>query len=104
MTLSTEFSTTEAQQEAKQALTVLRDVQGSFNSATRLFEAHRRDIALALDETGLSADAAVRQSINETLTTAAAYEADGMYAVMPTWDLLLSRVARLTRPADHAQG
>ena len=103
MTLSTKFSTTEASQEVQQALRVLRNVRSDFNPATRLFEAHRRDIARALDDAGLGAEATVRRSIDETLATAATYEADGMYAFMPTWDLLLSRVARLDRSSDDAQ-
>lgn len=82
--------------DVKQALDVLRGVLDRHNPTTRLFAAHRRDISTALDAAGITADTAVRSCIEETLTVAKAYEDDGMFAVMPNWDLLLSRVARLS--------
>lgn len=80
---------------AGRALAVLTEVQGTFHPGTRLFAAHRRDIAAALAAAGIAEDSDAHARVTETLRTAEAYEADGMYAFVPTWDLLLARVRRL---------
>jgi hypothetical protein len=100
MPLQVNFSRT----EPEQALAVLEDILGPANGGTRLFAAHRRDIIAALAQAGIAPDSPVHTTVAETLAVAEAYEADGMYAFMPTWDLLLSRVFRLAHPSgdDHA--
>lgn len=76
-------------------LAVLEQVRGAFHPGTRLFAAHRRNITAAIEQAGLSEDSPTHACIALTLSTAETYEADGMYAFLPTWDLLLTRVARL---------
>ena len=88
-----------APSEPEQALAVLEDILGPANGGTRLFAAHRRAIVAALARAGITPDSPVQSTVAETLAVAEAYEADGMYAFMPTWDLLLSRVVRLAHPS-----
>lgn len=81
--------------QIERALAVLADVQEAFRPGTLLWAAERRAIVAALVEAGIVEGGAVHECVGQTLRTAHTYETDGMYAFLPTWTLLLSRVSRL---------
>lgn len=84
--------------QTAQVVAVLDGVRGTFHPGTRLFAAHRRDIRAALAHADIDEQNAAYAVVAETLHTAEVYEADGMYAFLPTWDLLLTRVKRPGSP------
>lgn len=82
--------------QIQNALAVLARVQDTFHPGRLLWAAERRAIAAALAGAGIVEGSAVHECVSQTLRTAHTYESDGMYAFLPTWDLLLSRVGRLS--------
>lgn len=92
--------------ESKQVartLVVLNQVRKGFPQR-RLYAGHRIAIRSALTDAGIDVGSEVGQCVETTLNTAERYEADGMFAVGPTWDLLLNRVTRLHESVEPQDG